>query len=162
VEPDASPPASPPAAEETWPAALELGTGDVGFEPLSDGDPLLFWFGPQGSYHANVGGLVTAMSSEVAVRPALTRASDGALVAGVDDPSYIALAGFDADDCSGEFAGVRALVDVAGLTVAEVCALEGEPVELTVEVESLETGDAVSGTIGLVVALDESAAATCR
>ncbi|MEQ1565838.1 MAG: hypothetical protein ABMA64_09390 [Myxococcota bacterium] len=36
------------------PPAAELGTGDITFVPLVDGDPVDVIFGPQGGYHFNV------------------------------------------------------------------------------------------------------------
>jgi hypothetical protein len=154
------------SSPEAWDRALALGSGDAAYEPLAEGDPIAFWRGQQGGggYHLNVGGEVTGMSPEVAVSPRVTLLATGEVLASEQPPAYMGLAAFDEAACTGSFWGVRAYLDDAGPDADRagwICSLEGEAIELSVEVRNLTTEEVVEASVDLVVTLDDTALAYC-
>lgn len=146
---------------------VSVGTGDVSFVALAAGDPVTIVFGPQGGWHIDVGGSVTAMNQEVAVTPKVTLVSQATQIAGDQQPQYIGLASYDDAACTGQFWGIRAFVDDVvtpplGMSYAEmICTFEGQELTLEVTVEDITTGKTATSSQSVIARLDAAAMAAC-
>lgn len=135
---------------DAWPGGVALGTGATGYEPLDDGDAVGLLTAGQGGVHVEVAGQVTGMTDVVALRPEVRH--EGQPIS-MPEATYYQLVDFDAGTCEGVFYGVRALLDLAAV---DPCALDGADLELSVEVENLETGEVVSDSVLAVGVLASS------
>jgi len=122
------------------PPAFELGEGAAEHVALSDTVTMVH--GAQGGWHVDVSGRLRGFGPRVAVAPAVTRVSDGLVLAGEQLPTYVEPE--PVDDCTGEFAGVRAFLDdhdPSPQTALEfLCAVDGQ--RFTVEVQVTDVGSA--------------------
>lgn len=145
--------------------SVDPGTGPDAFVALSSGDEVTLVHGPQGGWHIDVAGMVSNTEELVQVDATFVDTSSGTLVAGDQTGVRQALVGWDDTGCSGTFYGVRTFVDdiAANVTQADICALEGAELELTLTVTALE-GDppAVAEVTTMVTAvLDPADVAPC-
>jgi hypothetical protein len=159
---------SVPATGCAAPLGVTVGTGATSYEPLQDGASVTMVHGPQGGWHVETAGLVTASAVEVSVLPRIVAPSlEDLQIAGDQQPTYLALALYDAAVCEGQFYGVRAYLDdvdpsALGMNFQEfICSLEGVELELSVDVSDLSTQETASSSVTVVAQLDSSDVQTC-
>ncbi len=135
--------------------SFELGTGDFDYLAISPGDPLTMWHGPQGGWHFDAGGQVSGSSLELTILPTVTLTGSGLQLAGDQDTWFAALEEYVPETCVGYFWGKRAFIDdhLPGIDYQEfICSLEGEEVEMCVEIRDVETsGTSTECEVGIAV-----------
>jgi hypothetical protein len=151
------------------PMVVTPGTGDLAYIPLSDGDPVTIWHGPQGGWHIETAGYVQHAVQSLSLHPKVTAVGLGLGLAGTepastedpgDVPEFKALAFYSDSTCDGEFWGVRAFVDDVitppnGMTYQEfICSLEGQELTLEIDVADLENGRSATTTVSVIAELD--------
>jgi hypothetical protein len=145
--------------------AVEPGTGVEEYVPLNAGDDVVMVHGPQGGWHIDVGGLVTNTEQLVSIDAVFVDTDSGVQVAGEQTEVRQALVDWDASGCTGEFYSVRVFVDDFEDNVgqADICALEGASLDMTLTVTALEaTPPAVATvTIPVVAVLDPADVPVC-
>jgi hypothetical protein len=138
--------------------SVSAGTGAAAVEPLTDGGRVVMVHGPQGGWHIDVAGVVDNTEEAVSIAAIFTDAG-GMPVAGVDQlPVRLALVGWSADGCSGEFYGQRIFLDdvTENVTQADICDLDGQPLtlELTVTALSGDPAPSATTTVDVIAVLD--------
>jgi hypothetical protein len=144
---------------------VEIGTGEFQYESLADGDVVTMIHGPQGGWHVWTSVVTHGSEPEVRIRPAIEAPDLGIRVTDPDLESFVALV-YDDAACEGTHWGERAYLDTdrdSGPKGLEfVCSLDGQNLELTVEVADLVSGRSASGTVSVVAALDPVDVADCQ
>jgi hypothetical protein len=139
---------------------VDAGTGTDTYQPLIDGDTVTLVHGPQGGWHVETGGLVDRSESEVSIMPQVTVPDLGDLrIAGDQEPTYIALVGYDDTKCQGTFSDVNAFIDTeAGTTglddQAFICSLVGKTLMVTVTVSDILSGRTGADTVSVIAQPD--------
>ncbi len=144
--------------------SFELGTGDFSYLALAEGDPVTMWHGPQGGWHFDTGGLVTGSSLELTILPTVTVVGSGLQLAGDQDLWFAALEEYVEDTCTGYFWGKRAFIDdhLPGYEYQQfICSLEGEEVEVCVDLRDVQTSGTATECIEAVAVLDPADEALC-
>jgi len=138
------------------PMALSVGTGLDMFEPLNPSDEITVVHGPQGGWHIDIGGEVTGTTDLVEVSSTITVVSTGDVIAGDQQPTRIALFGWDESSCTGTFFGITTYVDDIPSTDQEfVCGLEAETLEIELTVTDLSApSKTITETLEVTMALD--------
>jgi len=135
--------------------SLELGQGEFGYEPATDGDRFPVVLGPQGGWHIDLAGSVSGSSGAIEWVPNITATSQMAqLGGGGQEGEEFDLTGYDASTCSGVFfggeGGGRVFiddVDPGGNYQQFICTLGGQELEITVTITDRLTGETASDTI---------------
>lgn len=144
--------------------SLAVGTGEQAPVLLDAGDPVRLVHGPQGGWHVEVAGVITHTGPEIAVSPTLTVPDSGLQLAGAQQPTFLALDGYDLQTCSGRFAGVRAYLDdplpEGSIDQALICELHGQSLQLSVSAEDLASG--AVATAQVTVEAERDPADACR
>jgi hypothetical protein len=142
------------------------GTGAEAYVPLAAGDPVTLVHGPQGGWHIETAALVGHSEPEVSVDPRVTVPDLGGLeIVGEQEPSFIALVGYDEATCEGNFYNVRGFVDTEQGALSDqdfVCTLEGKALALDVTVADIATGRTSTAGVEVVGELDPADVAVCR
>jgi len=140
----------------TDPLALQVGTGIVMFEPLTQGAEVIIVHGPQGGWHIDIGGEVGGTTDLIEISSVITRNSTGVVIAGDQQPSRIALPGWSSETCLGAFYGITTYVDDDPATdQAYICGMEGETLTIELTVTDLSfPAKSVTETLEVTMALD--------
>lgn len=142
----------PVACTELGPT-ITIGTGDVAFVPLAEGDEVVMVHGPQGGWHVDVAARIGNTHQTIAFRPSITLDATGEAVASEPQDAYVALAGFT--ECDGEVWGQRCYIDEHEPTdQAFVCSLAGESATIVVRVTDPQTGLSASAEQRVTLAAD--------
>jgi hypothetical protein len=128
--------------------ALDVGAGELAYEPLVEGDILTIVHGPQGGWHIETAGFVQYSAREISILPVI-RTEDGQPVTTNSQPEFKALVGYDDATCEGTFFNTRAFV-----SWADICELEGQTLELTLTVGDITSGRETTAVVRFVAALD--------
>ncbi len=92
------------------PPALQVGTGDDTFSPLSDGDPVMMVHGPQGGWHM-LGSVRVHHTTDI-VRIHFVIATEAGVVVADNQLNVLLVA---EPDCAGSYPGMYAYIDVSEL-----------------------------------------------
>ena len=132
------------------PLQCTVGTGEQTFHPLAPGGDLQLVHGPQGGWHLNAALYAENTSQVLQILPLLTDPLTGTVLAGGDGlaDTYNQALILDGE-CSGESAGIRAIFD--GADLAHICSLQGQPLELRLEIRSQSSEEAACSAQGVVV-----------
>lgn len=138
------------------PLAVEVGTGERGWEPLAEGDGLELFHGPQGGWHLLSSVRVTGDADVVHLRLLVTLTDDEAVVS--EGWYTVALAPDEGDACIGTYWGMYALLDVTRLVDGDLDTppelLVGRQAVVRVELED-DAGATAAGEAHVVVMDDE-------
>jgi len=140
--------------------ALSLGTGVREYRSVQEGDATTVVYGPQGGWHIDVAGRLENTGEAVRIAPTFTLVETGQQFAGDHDPALLALVDYDAGSQTGDFFGVRSVVDL-DLTPDFVCPLAGQDLLMRVAVTDVETDCTVVEEIVLVAVLGAGALEEC-
>jgi hypothetical protein len=134
------------------PVQVEVGTGQTGYEPLTDGDEVIIVSGSRSGFYVPVAGQVSGTGTAVVVR---TELRDGDRPASVE-PSTWATVLADYEPCrGGTFSGQRAYLSTDSSPL-ELCALDGAPLRLSIAVTDLEDpSSAATGEVEVVAVADD-------
>lgn len=161
------------------PLAMAVGTGEIAYEPLADGDEATIVQGPQGGWHLWTAASLTGVGPQVSVVTSITVVENGLVVAapndgasGHDGPKYLDLtvpgAGtYDAGACSGTFFGQQTRMDdfVApdgGTLLDVICALNNRALDFAFTVTDVDSGDTVSDSVQVIGRPDQTTADSCK
>jgi hypothetical protein len=137
---------------------VEVGTGELEYEPLEDGDPVTLVYGPQGGWHIWFSVLTHFSESEVKLLPVVTETEMGVTVTPEDQQELFVALEYDEPACEGRIAGQRAFVDASRDTgpsdIDFICALEGRTLEMTVTATDILSGRTSTDTVNVTAALD--------
>lgn len=159
---DATTPSDPCAA----PVTLAIDNDEAAFsEPLAAGSAVTMVFGPQGGWHIWFAGDVGGASQNVTVDTRVTQKDTGVVIG--DATVALALRYFDAEACTGQFAGVygylNAMQPASGSSYLDyICSLEGDTLTLEVTVTDAADGDVGVATVDVRAALDPANVAYCH
>ena len=135
--------------------AVELGTGETTYEPLSDGDPVVVINGPQGGQHILASVRTTGMSSIATVQLTIQRAADESFVSDqtyrlqfFDDPDRDA-------DCAWLYPGLYGYLGFVSVAEDDADFLWRDAI-MRVEVTD-EAGQAASDSVRVVPELEPAA-----
>jgi len=142
---------------------VEIGTGEVEFVPLNEGDEVIIVHGPQGGWHISVGARVSNAYPELTSEPSVYVPSVKLQFAGDQQPFVFEMdparcdCSYDAETCSGTYWGGMArayMDDQTPFGQREACRLDGAGVELTLTVTETRTGRTVTETLSAVARID--------
>jgi hypothetical protein len=152
--PDTDPCAPPPQCV--------VGQGRTQFEPVGPATPVVMFHGPQGGWHVDAAVRVDRTSQVVRVRPEVRHVPTGTQLAGADGllDTYNQALVMDGA-CLGDTWQLTAFFDeVATLDLAAICAMEGDALEILLEVTDLD-GNSTTCTATGVAALHPSDVGPC-
>lgn len=109
-EPDDTGDVEPLPCEEREPS-IEIGTGDVTFEPLSENEPVVMVHGPQGGWHMLGSVRTHSMHNVIEVHFTVTDLESSVVVA--DNRYRVAVV--EDGDCTGYYPGMYGYLNVADL-----------------------------------------------
>ncbi len=125
------------------PLGLEIGTGRDEYIPLAPYAPLVLGHHPSGDWVLYISGLYSGLEDLVEVSASLHRSSDGEQLSSRQSVRYVQ--GIHFGECVWRFSGLWLYLDVEDL--AEVCALEGELLELRLAVTDLYGAGQVDASV---------------
>ena len=135
------------------PMTSEVGTGDISFLPIEDGDVVQWTHGTQGplAFHLWTAINVEHTHEQLRVIPAVTMVESGQVISGAQgdhdqNSAYVQL--LANGECSGAIWGVHAFLndftpvegDGGPVTTADICGLEGKDVRIDMNVTDLVDG----------------------
>lgn len=109
-------------------------------------------FGPQGGWHLLTSLRLSGVSDIARLHPTATAESLGLPIAGSQVPENRELTSCSPERCTCEALNLRVFLDVDNQ--AQICRLEGEPVEIVMEITDLTTNAAGEARRTVVAQLD--------
>ena len=130
---------------------LELGTGESDLQLLDNGDDASIIRGGQGGFHVDAAGRIGPIGQEVDIIATLTIPSAPGSPEVGNGRSSRALANYDDPSCSGEFWGLRVVMNAQNSTEQRIQQMRGREGILDVTVVDLNDEESISESLSVML-----------